>query len=122
MRRRWWRGLLGVVVGSLLAGCFAPQGPMFGDGSAVPEESSRVRLPVRPGSDGTWVVNSPEAGMLGQGRTLVRRAGPESRGWRLTLPAEFALTSQWPGAAHSALVDGYRVVLVGGRDGHGRQG
>ncbi|MGW6395689.1 hypothetical protein ACWFR1_35505 [Streptomyces sp. NPDC055103] len=76
-----------------------------------------MRLPVASGSDGTWVVNSPEPGMLGQGRTIARRAGPESRGWRLTLPAEFALTSQRPGAAHSALVDRYRVVLVGGRDG-----
>ncbi|WP_435975363.1 outer membrane protein assembly factor BamB family protein [Streptomyces sp. Qhu_M48] len=74
-------------------------------------------MPVRPGPDGTWVVNSSEAGILGQGRTLVQREGPERPGWRLDLPAEFALTSQRPGAAHSALVDGDRVVLVGGRDG-----
>lgn len=118
MRRRGWRGLLVGVLGLLVAGCFAPQGPQFGDGEAVPEEASRVRLPVRPGPDGTWVVNSTEAGLLGQGRMLVQREGPERQGWRLTLPAEFALTSQQPGAAHSALVQGHRVVMVGGREGH----
>ncbi len=91
---------------------------MFGDGSAVPEEASRVRTPVRPGPDGTWVVNSTEAGLLGQGRTLVRLKGPERQGWRLTLPDEFALTSRQPGAAHSALVQDHKVVLVGGREGH----
>ncbi|WP_406065809.1 PQQ-like beta-propeller repeat protein [Streptomyces sp. NBC_01077] len=64
------------------------------------------------------MVNSTEAGLLGQGRMLVQREGPERQGWRLTLPAEFALTSQQPGAAHSALVQGHRVVMVGGREGH----
>ncbi|MFD4954500.1 hypothetical protein [Streptomyces sp. NPDC058451] len=117
MRHLWRRGLLAVVVGLLVAGCFAPSPPMFGDGEAVPEEASRVPLPVRPGPDGTWALNAPAAGLLGQGRTLVRRDGTENEGWRLALPAEFTLTSHQPGAAHSALVRGDRVVLVGGRDG-----
>ncbi|MFD8203116.1 hypothetical protein [Streptomyces sp. NPDC059701] len=93
---------------------------MFGDGEAVLEEVTRVPLPVRPGPDGTWALNAPVAGLLGQGRTLVRRAGTDDEGWRLTLPAEFALTSPQPGAAHSALVREYGVVLVGGsRDRRG---
>lgn len=117
MRRRRWRWLLGGVLVLLVTGCFAPQGPMFGDGSAVPEEASRVRMPVRPGPDGGWVVNSTEAGLLGQGRALVRLSGPGRRGWRLSLPAEFAVTSPQPGTAHSAFVRGHRVVLVGGREG-----
>ncbi|MGV9697134.1 hypothetical protein ACWDTR_15440 [Streptomyces sp. NPDC003470] len=87
---------------------------MFGDGEAVPEEVTRVPLPVRPGPDGTWALNAPAAELLGQGRTLVRRAGTDDEGWRLTLPAEFALTSPQPGAAHSALVREHGVVLVGG--------
>lgn len=106
-----------MVVGLLLAGCFPPQPPMFGDGESVPEEASRVPLPVRPGPDGTWAVNAPAAGLLGQGRTLVRLDVTGNRDRRLALPAEFALTSHQPGAAHSALVRGDRVVLVGGRDG-----
>lgn len=124
-----------MVVGFLAAGCFGPSEPMFGDGESVPEEASRVPLPVRPGPDGTWALNAPTAGLLGQGRTLVRLAdaqnpkvtenpkgaqnpkGAESAGWRLALPAEFALTSHQPGAAHSAFVRADRVVLVGGRDG-----
>ncbi|MFF9676262.1 PQQ-binding-like beta-propeller repeat protein [Streptomyces eurythermus] len=106
-----------VVAGLLLAGCVAPQPPMFGDGEAVPEEASRVALPVRPGPDGTWTLNAPAAGLLGQGRTLVRLAGPGNRRWRLTLPAGFALTAHRPGAAHSAFVRGHQVVLVGGGDG-----
>ncbi|MFI0508285.1 hypothetical protein ACH3Y9_05495 [Streptomyces sp. WSLK1-5] len=106
-----------MVVGLLVAGCFAPSPPMFGDGEAVPEEASRVPLPVRPGPDGTWALNAPAAGLLGQGRTLVRLDGAENEGWRLALPAEFALTSHQPGAAHSVLGGGLRVVLVGGRDG-----
>ncbi|MFH8725212.1 hypothetical protein [Streptomyces termitum] len=117
MRRHGWRWVLIGVLGLLVTGCFAPSGPRFGDGSAVPEEVSRVRLPVRPGPDGTWVVNSPGEGLLGQGRVLVRRAGPDRRGWRLALPAEFALTSQRPGSAHSAFVGDHSVVLVGGREG-----
>ncbi|MFF4715935.1 hypothetical protein ACFY2V_31765 [Streptomyces eurythermus] len=104
-------------MGLLLAGCFAPQPPMFGDGEAVPEEASRVALPVRPGPDGTWALNAPAAGLLGQGRTLVRLDGPGKRGRRVALPAEFALAAHRPGAAHSAFVRGDQVVLVGGRDG-----
>ncbi|WP_329286581.1 outer membrane protein assembly factor BamB family protein [Streptomyces sp. NBC_00691] len=75
-------------------------------------------MPVRPGPDGDWVVNSAEEGLLGQGRALVQLADPERRGWRLSLPDEFALTSPRPGTAHSAFVEGHRVVLVGGRAGH----
>lgn len=117
MRHLWRRVLLAVVVGLLAAGCFAPSPPMFGDGQTVPEEASRVPLPVRPGTDGTWALNDPAAGLLGQDRTLVRLDGAENRGWRLALPAEFALTSHQPGAAHSALGSGRRVILVGGKDG-----
>ncbi|MGW1463650.1 outer membrane protein assembly factor BamB family protein [Streptomyces sp. NPDC002308] len=123
MRHRWRRGFLAVVVGLLVAGCFGPQSPMFGDGESVPEEASRVPLPVRPGPDGTWALNVPVPGLLGQGRTLVRLAdaknlsGTQDAGWRLNLPAEFALTSHQPGAAHSAFVRAGQVVLVGGRDG-----
>lgn len=122
MRHRWRRGLLAVVVGLLAAGCFAPSEPMFGDGDSVPEESSRLPLPVRPDSDGAWALNAPGAGLLGQGRTLVRLEGAKNLegaanpGWRLALPAEFALTSHQPGTAHSAFVRADRVVLVGGRD------
>ncbi|CAL9334184.1 hypothetical protein [Streptomyces pilosus] len=61
MRHRLRRGLL-AVVWVLVAGCFAPQPPMFGDGEAVPEEAFRVLLPVRPGPDGTWALNDPAAG------------------------------------------------------------
>ncbi|MFF7402240.1 hypothetical protein [Streptomyces murinus] len=117
MRHPWRRGLLAMVVGLLVAGCFAPSPPMFGDGEAVPEEASRVPLPVRPGPDGTWALNAPVAGLLGQGRTLVRLDDAENGGWRLALPAEFAVTSSQPGSAHSALVRADRVVLVGGRGG-----
>ncbi|MFJ1697302.1 hypothetical protein ACIOHC_19550 [Streptomyces sp. NPDC088252] len=106
-----------MLVGLLVAGCFAPLPPMFGDGGAVPEEASRVPLPVLPGPDGTWALNAPAAGLLGEGRTLVRRDGTANKGWRPALPAELALTSHQHGAAHSALVRGDRVVLVGGRDG-----
>ncbi|MFG1805186.1 PQQ-binding-like beta-propeller repeat protein [Streptomyces sp. NPDC049040] len=84
----------------------------------MPEEASRVPLPVRPGPDGTWALNVPAVGLLGEGRTVVRLHGAESAGWRLALPAEFALTSHQPGGAHSVLISGRRVVLVGGRDGH----
>ncbi|MFI8423741.1 hypothetical protein [Streptomyces sp. NPDC085479] len=119
MRRQGWRWLLIGMLGLLITGCFAPQGPEFGDGSAVPEEASRVRLPVRPGPDGTWAVNSTQDGLLGQGRVLVRRENPDRRGWRLALPAEFAVTSRRPGSAHSALVHDHEVVLVGGREGRG---
>ncbi|MFF9473930.1 hypothetical protein ACF1E9_15100 [Streptomyces roseolus] len=118
MRRQGWRWLLIGLTGLLVMGCFGPQGPQFGDGSAVPEEASRVRLPVSPGPDGTWVVNSPREGLLGQGGVLVRREGPDRRGWRLALPTEFTLTSPRPGSAHSALVQDHWVVLVGGREGH----
>lgn len=117
MGHRWWRVLLAVLTGLLAVGCFAPPPPAFGDGSAVPEEASRVPLPVRPGPDGTWALNDPALGLFGQGRTLVRLHGAENAGWRLALPAEFALTSHQPGAAHSVLVGGSRVMLVGGRDG-----
>ncbi|MER5740711.1 hypothetical protein ABT117_34300 [Streptomyces sp. NPDC002262] len=116
MRRQGWRWLLIVWTGLLVTGCFAPQGPQFGDGRAVPEEASRIRVPVPPGPDGTWTVNSPREGLLGQGRVLVRREGPDGRGWRLTLPGEFRLTSSRPGSAHSALVQDHQVVLVGGRE------
>jgi hypothetical protein len=105
-------------MGLLVAGCFAPPPPSFGDGKAVPEEASRVPLPVRPGPDGTWALNAAVAGLLGEGRTVVRLHGAENAGWRLALPAEFALTSHQPGAAHSVLVGGGWAVLVGGRAGH----
>ncbi|MGW6413783.1 outer membrane protein assembly factor BamB family protein [Streptomyces sp. NPDC055055] len=117
MRRRRWRALSVALVGLLVTGCFAPQGPMFDDGSSVPEEAARVPLPVRPGPDGTWALNSPEDGLLGQDRTIARRAGPERPEWTATLPTEFALTSQRPGTAHSAYVDGSVGVLVGGSAG-----
>ncbi|MFF2848083.1 hypothetical protein ACFVT5_17450 [Streptomyces sp. NPDC058001] len=134
MRRVARRALGTVLAGLALAGCFGP-GPSRGwDGESVPEESSRTALPVAPAPDGRWALTDMSTRLLGQGRTLVRlpdsahesgstdesesttdRAG---RGWRLTLPEEFALTSRQPGTPHSALTFGMTTVLVGG-DGRG---
>ncbi|MFI0805679.1 hypothetical protein [Streptomyces echinatus] len=112
------RGVVCAVVAALsVSGCFAPSPPMFGDGSSVPEESARVALPVRPGADGDWALNDSASRLLGQGTTLARLGERNGRSWRLTLPAEFALTSRRPGAPHSALTRDSAAVLVGGTDG-----
>ncbi|MBC9713289.1 hypothetical protein H9Y04_11990 [Streptomyces sp. TRM66268-LWL] len=118
MQRSFRQGLLIALICVLVAGCFVPPHPAFGDGESVPEETARVLLPVHPRRDGTWVVNSPRAGLLGQDRTLALRGTEDSPGRRLTLPAEFALISDRPGTAHSALVRDLNMVLVGGREGH----
>lgn len=78
----------------------------------MPCTSFRARASVLGWPRPSW-AHFPAAGLLGQGRTLVRRNGPKNGGWRLALPAELTLTSHQPGAVHSALVRCHRVVLVG---------
>ncbi|MEV1026793.1 hypothetical protein [Streptomyces sp. NPDC050264] len=118
MKASWPRGLMAVVSMLLVAGCFAPQAPMFGDGHTVPEEASRTPLPVRPGPDGTWALNLPDRQLLGQGRVLAHLKSPRTAAWRTTLPDEFRLSAHDFGAPHSAGLVDFQLLVVGGRKGH----
>ncbi|GAA2333417.1 hypothetical protein GCM10010431_65720 [Streptomyces kunmingensis] len=103
----------------LVSGCFAPQGPTFGDGHSLPEEASRTPLPVRPGPDGTWALNRPDMQLLGQGRVLARLKSPQAAAWRTTLPDELRLTSPVFGAPHSAMFAGQVWVAGAGAGDRG---
>ncbi|MFF1832602.1 hypothetical protein ACFVXE_00055 [Streptomyces sp. NPDC058231] len=129
MARRWTdralRALAVLCAGAVLTGCFGPQPPMFSDGESVPSEQRRIPLTVPPGPDGSWSLLGTGDGLLGQGRKLARipQEGEEGvrapvRGWTVTLPAEFAITSRLPGGPHSAVPLSSRgTVLIGGRAG-----
>ncbi len=129
MARRWTdralRALAVLCAGAVLTGCFGPQPPMFSDGKSVPSERRRIPLTVPPGPDGSWSLLRTRDGLLGQGRKLARipQEGEEGvrapvRGWTVTLPAEFAITSRLPGGPHSAVpLSSAGTVLIGGRAG-----